>query len=597
MPAPISVHQQFSDTQKQDIIRLFSEGKTAKEIGAIYRKPARTIGKLLVHLGLKRSVAETAALCNKSNLDTPETIEQVRQLRPTKSLQEIVAVVGGSVSALERLCKKHGISGPEDFAALQSERMKKAWTDDKRSAAAASSEARVTPELRRKLSEGSKDLWAQPEYRRKQATIQKIVWSDITLREKMADILRDYWDSPERVEAMRAVQVLVWTDEKKAEMSAIQQRIWADPLKRQKISNLMKIVWSDPGLREANAERIRKVWESDEFRERMAKAREAQPRVSGLQTTLYSILDDLGIRYFREYADRAADPECTIGPYNFDCVIPRANKPLLVIECQGDYWHSLARAVRVDKAKAMYVARYCGGSHELKYLWEHEFGCKEKVVETLKYWLGLTELEIASFSFKDIVIRKADAVDYRLLLSKYHYLANAGRGGIAHGAYLEDKLIAVCVFSPPVRQNVDTGEFTLAETVELSRLCIHPRYQKHNFASWFVSRCLKQLDKKYKFVISYCDTTFNHDGAVYKALNFKQDKVIRPDYWYVDEHGWVMHKKTLYERAVKMSMKEAAYADKFGYKKVFGTGKLRFVLERRYQSAARPLSGTPSRSR
>jgi hypothetical protein len=41
----------------------------------------------------------------------------------------------------------------------------------------------------------------------------------------------------------------------------------------------------------------------------------------------------------------------------------------------------------------------------------------------------------------------------------------------------------------------------------ISRLCLHPKYRKKNFLSWFISRCLWQLDKKFKCVISYCDTT------------------------------------------------------------------------------------------
>jgi hypothetical protein len=32
---------------------------------------------------------------------------------------------------------------------------------------------------------------------------------------------------------------------------------------------------------------------------------------------------------------------------------------------------------------------------------------------------------------------------------------------------------------------------------------------------------------------------------------------------------WVMHKKTLYQHAIKMSIAEAAYTKRFGYKKVF----------------------------
>ena len=165
-------------------------------------------------------------------------------------------------------------------------------------------------------------------------------------------------------------------------------------------------------------------------------------------------------------------------------------------------------------------------------------------------------------------------------MSKYHYLANAGRGGIAYGAYIGDALIAVCVFSTMVRQNIEVDDFLPSETRELSRLCIHPSYQKHNFASWFVSRCIKLLPPNLRCIISYCDTTFNHNGATYRSLNFVEDKVVRPDYWYVNEAGWVMHKKRLYEHAVQMGITEAQYAADRGYKRVYGSEKLRFKFIR-----------------
>lgn len=52
--------------------------------------------------------------------------------------------------------------------------------------------------------------------------------------------------------------------------------------------------------------------------------------------------------------------------------------------------------------------------------------------------------------------------------------------------------------------------------------------------------------------LSYADTTFNHIGTIYKACGFKQDRIVKPDYWYAKEDGWVMHKKTLYNQAKKI---------------------------------------------
>jgi len=332
----------------------------------------------------------------------------------------------------------------------------------------------------------------------------------------------------------------------------------------------MRKIWSIPGYRERMQKIARenalRLWKDPAYREKMAVVRSNMPRISSIQLVLYSILDDLGVVYEAEHQ---------IGPYCFDCAIQLHNKTLL-IECQGEYWHSLGKAVRNDKAKSTYVERYCK-DYELRYLWEHEFGCKDRVIELIKYWVGLSSIEAVDFEFGDINIKPSTADEYRSLLSKYHYLSNAGRGGNVLGAYLMDCLVAVCVFSPLTRQNLPWDRET---TRELSRLCIHPRYQKKNFASWFVSRCIKRLPDKYRTVISYCDTTFNHNGATYKACNFRLDGEVKPDYWYVSINGWVMHKKTLYNRARKMSLTESEYATKHNYNKVFGEKKLRFVYER-----------------
>lgn len=52
------------------------------------------------------------------------------------------------------------------------------------------------------------------------------------------------------------------------------------------------------------------------------------------------------------------------------------------------------------------------------------------------------------------------------------------------------------------------------------------------------------------------------------------------DYWYAKEDGWVMHKRTLYGQAVNMKITEKEFAEKFGYTKVWGKEKLRYIYKR-----------------
>ena len=370
--------------------------------------------------------------------------------------------------------------------------------------------------------------------------------------------------------------VKAWTEEKRKTASEKAKLISEDT--RKILKSKSKLLWLDPIYRDKQIVSQKKYWNSEENKAKLAAYRSKQSgKISSIQSILYSILDDLGVKYYRERAGEASDSQCVIGPYNFDCVIPTNGKTLL-IECQGDYWHTQDKAIRVDQAKATYVERYLAANYDLKYLWEHEFACYEKIVETVKYWLGMTKLEVANFDFSQLVIKQAQAKQYRQLLSKYHYLPNAGKGGKAYGAYLEEELIAVCVFSNLPRHNIQIESYDPVKTRELSRLCIHPRYQKKNLASWFVSRCIKLLSDV-DCVVSYCDTSFNHNGATYKAIGFKQDSIVRPDYWYTDQDGWVMHKKTLYKYAVKMSISENEYAEKFGYKRIYGKEKIRYILK------------------
>ena len=395
----------------------------------------------------------------------------------------------------------------------------------------------------------------------------KKMWSDEKFKAALVDKVRVSHNTPEyRAKAIKTGNKIA-------------------PLLRRKSIEL----WSTKEYRDKMAA----VYKSEEYRAKQRTSHSTheylkdqadrlalQPKVSNIQQTLYSILDDLNIRYYREYLDTPNDPQCIIGPWSFDCVIPRQNNRTLLIECNGDYWHNSPRAKSRDKSKSTYIAEYHNNTYELKYLWEHEFKNKDRVIETIKLWLGLTQLQLHDFKFEDISIRHTASKEYTPLLSKYHYLANAGRGGIAYGAYLNDKLVAVCIFSPLPRQNIKIKSYKNDEVRELSRFCINPTYQKPNFGSWLISRCIGLLNKQYKCIIAYSDTTYNHIGTIYKACNFKHDHATHPDYWYVSKDGWVMHKKTLYNQARKMSMVEADYAAAYGYQRVYGGEKLRFIYER-----------------
>jgi hypothetical protein len=146
---------------------------------------------------------------------------------------------------------------------------------------------------------------------------------------------------------------------------------------------------SDRGFLDHISDGLRRKWLNHDYRIKMALARLSFQKVSSVQLILYRMLDDLGIKYFREYNDRDDDNECRIGYYTFDCRIPIVGRKDLLIEVQGDYWHSLSTVMLRDRQKRSYIENNFGSQFELKYIWEHELLCESKAIGMLREWLEL----------------------------------------------------------------------------------------------------------------------------------------------------------------------------------------------------------------
>lgn len=333
------------------------------------------------------------------------------------------------------------------------------------------------------------------------------------------------------------------------------------------ISNRSKALWQDPKFRQSVLDGMMQ----DDVRQKMAEGRDKQLRSSKLEDIVSRILDDLGVTYV---------PNQTIGYYKWDFVIEHKPRKLL-IEVNGDYWHrQVAHVIKNDKSKRTFFERYLSTEYDMYYLWEHEFLCHNKVVDKIKQWLGVVQnidFDFAYVTYNQITIEQSE-----IFLRAYHYLGS--KNGYILGAFLGSKLIGVVVFSNPVRfESVTNLNLKYVQVLELSRFCIAPQYSKKNFASWLLSRATKHLlsvKPDIQAIIAFSDKTFNHNGTIYLASNWKHCGVIPPDYWYADNQGYYMHKRTLYGHAIRMKMKENDFAKKFGYIKVFGYEKNKFILHR-----------------
>lgn len=322
---------------------------------------------------------------------------------------------------------------------------------------------------------------------------------------------------------------------------------------RLKLSAATKASWLKDESRAAMLNGIKKSAKSQATAEKRAVALSARPRTSSFNRSVGVYLAACG---------KTATPEAVFGPWVFDFYLPDDK---LLIEVQGEYFHSQPVAANRDLLKKNYIALH---HPDLSLVYVNGIDLvKGRLREALGFKPALIE-----FSFESLAISEITKSYAHEFLTAFHYLGGF-RGPIRFGIYCGSVLIGVALFGPFQR---DEQAKKWAGSVELTRFCIHPSYQVKNVASWFLSRCLKKVGKT---VVSYSDTT-THLGTIYKACNFSLSHETRPDYFYFDGEKRV-HKKTVWERAKANHQTESSYAEKHSLSKVMGGKKLCFVYHQR----------------
>jgi GNAT superfamily N-acetyltransferase len=447
------------------------------------------------------------------------------------------------------------------FIEKNRDKLKQYWDSDK-------GESRKnimrSEEYKKRLSDQAKRAWEDKEYRRLHCEVSKQNVSDPEFIEKLRESSRRAWEDEE-------YRDVVISNIDRDVLSENAKKMWKNLDIRNKIIKSIKSRWDDDEWRRKWYDRIM----SDEVRQRCAVARANSTITLGISRSIphkivMGVLEDLKVKYVEEYQ---------VGFYNFDFFLVDYG---ILIEVNGDYWHSLDKAIRRDRAKCTYIAKYFP-EYKLKTIWEHETKCKNKVINIVSSMTDNKLVIVDDFIFKQVNIKVITTKDADFFLSKYHYLRGVGRNAICFGAFIGDKLIAVCCFASVTRkETADILNVKTSEVRELTRFCIHPTYHKKNFGSYVISRCIK-LIKKIKrdvvYLVSFADSTFGHNGTIYKASNWVLDSVVKPSYWYVDNKGYVMHKKTLWDHAKSLKMKESEFAQQYGYTKVHGKEKYKYTYK------------------
>lgn len=418
---------------------------------------------------------------------------------------------------------------------------------------------KLQPESIAKIQIASKNNWQKEEYKQKVQTATNTPEYKAKLREastKNYETTLGSW---------------IKTAEAKLIISKAAKEKWTDPAYFAKQS-----IWFQQrgnAITTASIEALkdpikRRVW-LDKIRHNNTN-RNPSGWVSTSQKQLYYILSASKIIYHEEGQDTKVGPF-----YVVDCIIPKQqsmNKPL-IIEVQGEYWHSLPHVMVKDKQKATYVRNHT--DYDLLALDELRLNSWNDVTAKLSEY-GL-HIHTDICKPRDLTIKTITESEASMFYSIFHYTGSIRKGATVFGAYLDDELVAAISYCYPIRAESATRlGYQLKEVMEISRLARRTNLICKNLMSYLIAKTKKMLPNYIKCLISFSDSTYEHTGTTYKASGFTFDGIVEPDYSYVSITG-KYHKKTIWDRAKKMKMAEKDYALKHNLIRIQGKAKARWI--------------------
>lgn len=348
---------------------------------------------------------------------------------------------------------------------------------------------------------------------------------------------------------------------------------WADEEYKRQRSECSKQLWHHDKFRSNHREGVRaeesrrkcseaatEAWKRESYRNKHAVALSKQLSiVPDTERRTHSILDALKLSYDINYV---------VGPYTFDIHMKRKDAPDLLIEINGNYWHTRPYVARKDMAKASYISAI--PDYELKTIWEHQLFDIGRCKCLISYWMGLDHNRRRRIKPKQVVFSECEIDRMRDFMSNYHYLGSMGRAGIHIAGTCTSGMVCGMVFAHPTRKEIYSSMgHSKQEVLELTRFCISPHVDCKNLASYALARAITFIPSKIKCLVSFASPGDGHYGTIYEAANWEFVGETARSYFYINKDGWKMHKRTLYGQARGMHMSESEFADRFDYVKIW----------------------------
>lgn len=264
-----------------------------------------------------------------------------------------------------------------------------------------------------------------------------------------------------------------------------------------------------------------------------------------------------------------------------------------VIELFGDYWHNEENIGKPKEEHVKEITEFWEATGlKCLILWENEIYKGREIldpkisefleIDLRKFGIGPPNYD---FEFKNVNVKVIENNDkeIRKFLDSNHYARFGRMASKIYAAYLDEELVAIVKYASPIRQDVGPSiGYKNSDILELDRFCIHPSRQKKNFASWIMSKSINLVKKDMvtlKALVSFADLRFGHHGGIYRASNWTQIGQTSKSYVYIDPDGNELNKKTLYQQAKVIGLKEKEYCEFLGLRKLTVPAKNKYVYK------------------
>lgn len=175
----------------------------------------------------------------------------------------------------------------------------------------------------------------------------------------------------------------------------------------------------------------------------------------------------------------------------------------------------------------------------------------------------------------DYAVRDAPLSEAARLISAHHYARGCSNTAVhVHGLYRGDNIVGAALWLPPTRVCAESVHPDWRRVLSLSRLVIAPG-EPVNAASILLGASIRRIraDGRWVALVTFADQSQGHRGGIYKATNWREAGVTKPEARWVDAAGRQVSRK----RAGRT--RRRAEMEALGYRCAGRFRKHKFVLE------------------